>query len=264
MMEFINSVAPYVYVFLIVGSVFFGVSLAVNYWLSITIKKVRKETDKNYVKSLSKAERENVNIAINNAKINYSSWQLQNAKNNKIKLKNKIKKAFKLKEKPLYNEVNVKDIFIGLLKEVYRPFKDCNATENGYLSFSKNQIFSILNKLTLRVDEILTKSGASWLKNVKIALIVSGIEIYSNYKSFLGKIWVVVVFKFIDFFMWFLKIFSPVSVSKYFIKNLTNQNLSLLISDTLVEIIAKELAVMYKEMSFVNDMAVKSVKIEHN
>lgn len=262
MIEIINVIAPYVYIFLIVGSVFFGISLAVNFWLSLTIKRVRNETDKNFSKCVSEYERKQVKYAIKTAKISYSNWQLQNNKNKKIKFKNRLRKAFKLKEKPIYNEDNVKDIFINLVKDVYKPFSSENGADKGIFSFSKNQIFSILNNITLRVDEILTKSGVSFLKNVKLAVIVNGIEIYSNYKNFLSKIWVVVVFNLINFFMWFLRIFSPVSVSKYFIKNLSTQNLSELITDTLVEIVGKELAVVYKNNQKQDKNTVKSVKIE--
>ena len=247
MIEFINAVAPFVYWFLVVGSVFFGISIAVNFWLLGGVNKVRKVSDKNFKNNLSEYERERVKIAINTAKISYADWLLQNNKNKKITRKNKFRKAFKLKEKPLINEVDVKGVFIKLLKDVYEPFGTLNGEKRGYLSFSKNEIFSILNSVSFRVDEILSKSGASWLKNVKVTVLVKGLDIYSNYKNFLSKLWVMIAFNFINFFMWFLRIFSPVSVSKYFIKNLSSQNLSNLISDTIIEVIGKELAVIYKD-----------------
>ncbi len=246
MIEFLNAVAPFVYWFLIVSSVLFGISLAVNRWLFSSIIKVRNESDKNFKKYVSERECERVNFAINVAKTRYATWLLQNEKNKKIIRKNKFRKALKLKDKPLINSLSVKDVFVNLLKEVYEPFESLNGRERGYLSFSKNEIFSILNSVTLRVDEILSKSGAKWLKNVKIAVIVKGFNVYSNYKNFFSKLWVMIVYNFINFFAWFFRVFSPVSISKYFIKNLSSQNLSTLISDTLIEVIAKELAVIYK------------------
>lgn len=249
MIEFINAVSPFVYLFLIVGSVFFGISIAVNFWLSNAIKKVRKDTDKNFSNNLTGLECERVNFAINTAKISYTAWLLQNSKNKKIIRRNKYRKAFKLKGKLPLKQVDVKDIFVILLKDVYEALQLDSTLNNGYLSFSKNQIFSTLNSVTSRIDEILSNSGVKWLKNIKIAIIVSGVEFYSNYKSFLGKFWVILVYNFINFFTWFLRIFSPVSISKYFIKNLASQNLSEIISDTLVEIVGKEVAVIYKNKS---------------
>ena len=246
MIKIINAVSPYVYLFLIVGSVFFGISIAVNFWLAKTINNVRKESDKNFKKYLTDSEQNKVNLAIKSAKIEYSNYNIQKEKNKKINRKNRFKRTLKLKEKPLLNEFDIKEIFLTFIKDVYSPFSYKNGEERGYLSFSKNEIFSILNLLTLRVDKILSKSGASWIKNVKVSFIVSGIEAYSQYKSFFDKLWVLFAYNFIKFFMWFFRIISPVAISKYFIKNLSSNNLSTIISDTLVEVVGKELAVIYK------------------
>ncbi len=71
MMDILNIISPYFYVGLIVGSVIFGVSLAVNLWVHNTISKIRKEVDKNFSSSLSLIEQQEVNFAINTAKKDY-------------------------------------------------------------------------------------------------------------------------------------------------------------------------------------------------
>ena len=85
MIEFLNAMAPVFYIFLIVSSVVFGVSQAVNLWLVKTVNKIRKEVNKNYSNSLSDSERVQVELAINTAKSDYVRFNVVNAKNKKIK-----------------------------------------------------------------------------------------------------------------------------------------------------------------------------------
>ncbi len=129
---------------------------------------------------------------------------------------------------------------------MYKPFSVQNGKERGYLSFTKNEIFKIFHSLLRRIDEILSKSGVSWVKNVKVSLLANGVSVYASYKNFVEKLWVSLIIKTINFFMWFFRVFSPVSITKYFIKDLSNQNLSFLVYDTIVELAGKELAVIYK------------------
>lgn len=238
MIEFLNFILPFVYVFLVLGSVIFGISLAVNLWVHNTVSKIRKEADKNFTSSLTYSEMKDVFFAIETAKKGYCNY-IEESK--KIK-KNKSKKI----EFNSENTPALSSVFLALIKDVYKPFSISNGKERGYLSFTKNEIFSVLRTLLKRLDEILSKSGVSWLKNVKISILASGISVYVSYKNFAEKIWVAFIFKAVNFFMWFLRIFSPVSLTKYLVKNFTSQNLSLLIYDTIVEVVGKELAVVYK------------------
>ena len=247
MIEFLNAMAPVFYIFLIVSSVVFGVSQAVNLWLVKTVNKIRKEVNKNYSNSLSDSERVQVELAINTAKSDYVRFNVVNAKNKKIKRKNKINKFFKLNEKPLIDSgVDLKGVFVNLVKELYIPFSVVNGVERGYLNFTKNEIFSILRTLTFRVNEIFSKSGVSWIKYVKVSFIVGCIHIYKIADNFFEKLWVLIIFKMLNFFIWFGRLFNVASISKFYIKSLSNQSLEYVIYNLVIEIIGKELAVIYK------------------
>ena len=248
MIDFLNFISPYIYIVLVVGSVLFGVSLAVNLWVYSTVKKVRKEADKNFIYNLSESEMQGVNFAIKTAKSEY--YKIIEEANKRKKLCKK--KALLVSEKKT-NKIS--DVFLNLLKGVYKPFSIVNGKERGYLSFTKNEIFDVSYTALKRLDELLSKSGISFIKNVKISHLASGVSLYVGYKNFIEKIWVVFIFKTINFFVWFLRIFSPVSISKYLIKNFANQNLSVLLYDTIVEVVGKELAVVYKK---------ERVKLENN
>ncbi len=246
MTEFLNAISPFLYAFLIIGSVIFGISLAVNIWLYKTIGKIRKECDNNYVNNVTQNENIYIEFHINSAKKEYAKYLDQTKKANKIKRKNKIKKAFNLNGKKVEVEGSLKDIFIKLISEVSKPFSNYGGEDRTYLSFSKNEAFSILKTLSDRLDIIFSKSGVKWLKNVRISYVATGVELYVNYKNFIEKTWALIIFNLINFFMWFFRVFSPVSIGKYFIKNYYSDSLSVLICDTVIELVGKELAVIYK------------------
>ncbi len=246
MTEFLNAISPILYVFLVIGSVIFGISLAVNIWLYKTIGKVRKECDNNYQKNVTENENIFIEFHINNAKNEYAKFIAQTKKSNEIKRKNKIKKAFKLKGKKIEVESSLKDIFLKLISEVSKPFSNYGGEDRSYLSFTKNEAFSILKALSSRLDAILSKSGVKWLKNVRISYVATGVELYVNYKNFFEKTFTIIIFNLINFFIWFFRVFSPVSIGKYFIKNYYSDSLNVLICDTVIELIGKELAVIYK------------------
>ena len=243
MTDIINFISPYIYIFLVVSSVVFGISLAVNLWVYSTIKKVKTESDKNFNYYMSSSEMRDVFLAINSAKLDYYKV----IENNKKSKKNKGEKSLNLEEKVDENLPKTSEVFTNLIKDVYKPFSVVNGKERGYLSFTKNEVFEVSRIVIGRLDELLSNSGVGFIKNIKISYLASGISLYVGYKNFLEKLWVTIIFKTINFFMWFFKVLSPVSISKYLIKNFTSQNVSLLISDTIVEVTAKELAVIYKK-----------------
>ena len=78
--------------------------------------------------------------------------------------------------------------------------------------------------------------------------------------KFFEKLWVVAILKVINFFMWFGRVFSPVALGKYYVKNLSSQGLNMLIYGTIVEIVGKELAVIYKKQKIVEKSNNKNIK----
>lgn len=242
MIDFLNFISPYIYILLVVSSVLFGISLAIRFWVYNTIKNIKKETGKNFNLHLSETEQQQVFLAINTAKIDLYKVVVNNAKSKKKRRKKDLKTV--VLEEQETNKIS--DVVKNLIKDVYKPFSIVNGNERGYLSFTKNEIFKVLKTVLHRLDEILSNSGINWVKNIKLTYLATGINLYVDYKNFAEKIWVKFIFKAIKFSNWFLRVVSPVSIGKYFIKNLLVQNLSLLICETIVEAVAKELAVIYK------------------
>ncbi len=246
MIDFLNAVSPIFYCFLIVSSIVFGISFAVSLWLYKTIDKIRKESDLHYKNNITDAENKYINYNISKAKKQYSSLVVKKKSYEKVLRKNKLRKLFGLKPKTAEFNDDFKEIIIELAKGVSKPFSDVGGEGRGYLSFTKNEIFSLLKTVAFRLDEILSNSNVSFIKNVKISFIASGLDLYFNYKNLLEKTFAVICFKLIDFFVWFFRVFSPVSMGKYFIKNFTADSLSVLICETVIELIGEELAVVYK------------------
>ena len=247
MVEFLEAVSPVFYVFLIVSSVLFGISLAINVWLVSVIKKVRKTTDKTFNSSMTDVEIERVKSAINTAKLDYFVYVERSRKIKKTNRNNKVKKVFYLKEKPInIAKKDIKSIFLDLIKNVYEPFSVVNGKKRSYLSFSKNEIFTILNTLIKRIDCIASTPEISFIKNIKLSFISECFYFYGVADKFFNKIWVIITFRLINFFMWFGRVFSPVSLSKYFVKHLSSEGLSYLIYDTMISVVGKELAIIYK------------------
>ena len=234
MIDFINLIAPYLYAFTIVFSIIFGVSLAVSVWVSSIISNMKKVSIEKFNSELTLKEIQQVNFAIDTAKINLSNIVQSDKKHKKNKSKNY----------PKNDEDSLKkaDVFKALLKDVYEPFSVSGDTYRSYLSFTKNEIFSIAKSLLSRVDKILSNSDVKFVKKIKISYILMGKDVYDGYTNLLKTI--------IDFFLWVFRIVSPASLTKYIVKELTNQGIVLQFWSAIVEITGMELAVIYKEERF--------------
>ena len=250
--ELLPIIGKISYVFLIVMSVIFGITLAVQTYLSKSIKKILKNSRENFDK-----------IADNNAKteclkiINQSKTEMveifeRDAKLKKIKKKNRVKKAINGKEKTVEdNSQTAKDVFLDLFKSTASVFSYYGGRERGYLSFTEREIFSVVNLLRERLKEIVDSSGIFWLKSVNISTFIIALNLYKSFEKFKNKVSVIIIVWLLDFFLWFGRVFSPHSITKYFLKEFAFDNLSVLIVKALVEICGKELAFIYYQKSIV-------------
>ena len=251
MTEIFEFILSLTYTFLIVSSVIFGISIGVNIWLSNTVKNVQKEVDKNFSKIDDLEKSKIIENAINKAKLDFNNYVKISKKIERIKKRNKIRKFFKLKEKLLpVNPYDVKLIFNELLLGVYYPFEEDGDEYRGYLSFTEKEIFNVLKSLNKRLGEIFLSSKIVWLSSIKISFIVECVMLSKQIMNFKNKIWVSIILTLLNFFMWFGKLLSPTAISKYYVKSISGDSLNSLLYSTAVEVIGKELAVIYKEQRF--------------
>ena len=259
MTEFLIFFGKITYVTLIISSVIFGISIAVDLWINVTIKNINKETDFNFGKIKDEETKNLVISKIDNANTKFVDFLKESKKIDKQKTRNKIRKFFKLKEKKVdKTTLNAKDILIELAKGVYEPFSNVNGVNRGYLSFTEEEIFTTLKLLIERVEKIFNSSNVIWLKTLKVSTLL---QIYNVRGAIKNNLFITVSLSLINFFMWFGRVFSPVSISKYFLKTINSQNLSGLISYSVVNILGKELAVLYKENRLKSESLTKENKI---
>ena len=148
MTEFLMVFGKITYITLIISSVIFGISLAVDLWVNATIKNINKETDFNFKKIKDEETKKIVISKIDNANTKFGDFLKESKKINKQKTKNKIRRFFKLKEKRVdKTTLNAKDILIELAKGVYEPFSNVNGVNRGYLSFTEEEIFATLEEM---------------------------------------------------------------------------------------------------------------------
>ena len=247
MVDFLQWFSTFTYVLLIIGSVLFGVSLGVNAWLGSTLKKVNFYEDKNFSKIKCDDQKNEVEKIIASKKKEFALFIKQVKLKNKVVKQNKVRKFFRLTQKQVPEiTVDVKSLFIVLAKDVsYEFFTE--GDERGYLSFSEREMFNLLKTLRFRLENILSSTKVFWLKTVKISFLIKLLTVYNTTVKFTQKLWFVVITSIINFFMWFARVFSPVGSVKYLVKNISGSGVSSLVFETLIELIGKELAVIYYE-----------------
>ncbi len=254
--EILAIIGKISYVFLIVMSVIFGITLAVQTYVSKSIKRVLINSRENFDKIADKKAKAECLKIINQSKTEIVEFFEINAKNKKIKQNNKVKKAFNGKEIAVSDaETNIKSIFLDLFKSTASVFSFYDGKERGYLSFTEREIFSIINLLRERLEKIVDSSGIFWLKSVNISAFIVALNLYKSFEKFKNKVGVIVIVKLLDFFLWFGRVFSPHAITKYFLKEFAFDNLSLLISKALVEVCGKELAYVYYQKSTLKNNA---------
>ena len=244
MSEFFKIFSDIVFVFFIVASIFFGFSLAVQSLIVKVIKNINAESDKNYLK-VPEDKRLECNELIKKVAVNLSCLTEEQAQIKKIENNNKIRKFFKLKEKPIpHKKVTVKDIAIAVLDGVAETFYGVTDSK-PHLQFSEREIFKILITLKNRAKDILSSTGIIWLKELPISFFVTCYNLYGAVDKIKNKPFVLLIIKIIDFCLWFTRIISPVSIGKYLVNDVSKNGLNDVINSTLASVIVKELSVIY-------------------
>ena len=254
--ELIMLIGKISYPILIVASLFFGISLALQIYISSAVKKVLKNSRGNFDNIKNEKAKQECLKAISIAKDEAVCYFETQAKLKKERTKNKVKKAFKITEKQLIdNEINLKEVFLDLFKGTAGAFSNYGGKERGYLSFTEREIFSVLSLLRERLENIIDSSGVYVLKSVNISTFIIALNFYKSLEKIKNNLWVTVVFWLVDFFLWFGRVFSPNAITKFLLKEFAHDNLSLLISKAMVEVCGKELAYIYYEKSLLQENA---------
>lgn len=238
------------FIVLIVMSVLFGMTIAVQTFLSVSIKRILKNSRENFDKIAdTNAKKECLKI-IEQSKTEIVELLDINAKTKKLERKNKIKKAFNGKEKTIeVSALNAKDVFLDLFKSTASVFSYYGGRERGYLSFTEREIFSVIKLLRQRLEEIVDSSKIFWLKSVNISTFIIALNLYKSFENFKNKTGVIITIWLLDFFLWFGRVFSPHAITKYFLNEFAFDDLSVLIAKALVEVCGKELAYIYYQKS---------------
>lgn len=249
MTEFLAVAGKAAYVIFIIGSVLFGISIAVNVYAQSVIRRLMKSTEQNFAKIESAEDKAVCVAAIDRFKEKFLNGAEINAKNKKIKKRNKIRQLFKKPAVNLLPPPDYKGYCKELLQSVSAPFLDYDKKERGYLSLTEREIFAILEELKTRLKDILDSSGVPWLKTVKISFLAQCLSVYGAFEKVKGKPLITLAFALTDFFLWFSRLFSPAGVGKYIVKNAFGGSLSSLVVCALSEIAGKEVAAIYYRKS---------------
>ena len=246
MPEFMEVFSKITFIFFIITSVFFGFSLAVQSFIIKIIKKIDAESNKNYLK-VPASQREICDKAIGEVALKLSTLSSEQSEIKKIKNANKIRKFLKMEEKPVTeSNVTTKDIAVTVLDGVAVAFYG-NSNLKPHLQFSEREIFKILSTLKTRIKDILTSTDIIWLKELPISFFITCYNVYGMVDKIKNKPLVLLSIKLINFCLWFAKILSPVSISKYLVGDVSKSGLNDVINSTLSSVIVKELAVIYYE-----------------
>ncbi len=251
MSEFLYYLSKITYVTFIIGSIFFGMSIAFNLYLKSVIRKVLKNTNQNFNKIQDEESKKVCIESIKNAQIEYVNYLNESARYARLQRKNKMLSLFnknkvRVIEKPQSNAVSV---FTNLAKSVSMPFSFYNNRERGYLSFTEREIFLIAQQLRARLEEIINSSGIIWLKSLKISFFIECWNLYDSAIKIKNKPLTLLLINILNFFLWFSKFLSPIGISKYIVSDAFSGGLSSLMSSALIEIAGKELAIIYYDKS---------------
>lgn len=239
------------YVVLIIGSIVFGITMAVQVYVSSIVKRLLKNSRENFDKILDLKSKKECLKVINFAKKEIVLYVGQSKKPKKAKGNNKENFTPQIVQKHSKNSVELKDILFDLFKGTASVFSNYGGRERGYLSFTEREIFSSIDTLKKRVEEIIDNSGVIWLKTLNVSTILIALDTYKSFEDFKGKFWVSIFLKVIDFFLWIGRVISPIALTKYILKEFSSDNLSDLLKKSFVEICGKELSYIYYEKSLV-------------
>ncbi len=239
-------ISEFTFLIFIVTSLLFGISLAVNLFISNTIKKIRRESDKNY-KTLTNEEQAKCDLILSQARNDLSVLARQTKDNKKIRQNNRFLKFFHLKEKSeIVIEKDFKTIFRKTLQDIFSVFE--KGDKKSYLSLSEKDVFVIAISLKERLNSLISSAKIIWLKRLPISVILYCLSVYNTAMRIKNKFFVALTLKIIVFFSWIFKIFSPTGLSKKLVKDLSGDSVEEIITNSFIEILVKELCVIYKEI----------------
>lgn len=244
MTEFLTVLSKIIYVFFIISSVLFGLSVAIRIYVMNTAKKIVKESNKNFGKIGDLEMISKCNSVVEEHICRYVSFSESAKLKAKAERRNKVKKFLKLKQKKVEDDKDsLKDISLSLFREI----SNCFEGSGGYLNYSKNEIISMLKKLTLRLNAIFVSSDVIWLKTLKISSIARLITFTKNIEKFKGKTPVIILSYALEFAFSVSRILSPVSASKLLADNLVSSSFNSLLVSSVFTIVGKEWAVLCYE-----------------
>jgi hypothetical protein len=119
--------------------------------------------------------------------------------------------------------------------------------KEGYLNYSKNELFSMLKMLFKRVKVILDSSKVIWLKSIKISSIVQIISLSKSIENFTGKTSVILTSYLLEFMFTVSSLINPVSAGKKLTNKILSDSFSTALAKTIITIIGKEWAVLCYE-----------------
>lgn len=241
MIEFLNVLSKIIYIFFIVSSVLFGLSIAIKIYVLKVAKKIVGESDKNYDIIEDFYSKKKCRTIILKHALRYDNYSQIDKKNLKIKKGNKVRKFFRLKERKLISQSDsIKEILISLFSEISNSFEG----SGGYLNYSKNEIILMLKALIKRFNAICVSSNVIWFKTLKISSFAHVVSITKSFEKFKGKISIIILSYVLEFAFFISRIFSPVSASKLLANNVLSDSFSTLLLSSVFNVIGKEWAVL--------------------
>lgn len=256
MNEFLVGLSSVFNVIFIVSAVTFGISLAVKTLLIETVKKIDKESCKNFEKIDDNEVKAICSAVIDRLRTRYVNHSQQVEEIKKLNKLNKVRKFLKLKEyKSIQPSVDLKSIFLSLFKDLSYVFDG----EGGYLNFSKNELFAMMRTLTERIGKILDSSNVIWLKTIKIPFYVEVVKIYGSIEKFTSKPSVILATYVINFCLAISKFFSPISATKQLAGFVVDDSFSSILASTVISVVGKEWAVLCYEKDKSRENSIKEV-----
>ena len=256
MNEFLIVLSNVFNVLFIVSAVTFGISLAVKTLLIGTVKKINKESSKNFDKIEDIEIKSTCLSTVDELRVRYVNYSREVADIIKLTKLNKVRKFLKLKEyKVPSSSDDLKSIFLSLFKDVSYVFDG----EGGYLNFSKNELFTMLRALIDRIGKILDSSNVIWLKTIKIPFYIEVIKVYGSIEKFTSKPSVILATYLINFCLAVSRFFSPVGATKKLAGSVLDDSFSSILASTVISVVGKEWAVLCYEKAKSREIDVKKV-----
>ena len=252
MRDFLTFFTNFTFVLFIIGCVFYGISIGLNIYVKSVIRRINKNTNLRF-NTIESEQSKNLCLAsIKDAQNQYMAYLDECNKRQKAIRKSKILSIFSKKrgaQVENYEQLNLSGVFINLAKNMANPFSHYENEDRGYLSFTEREIFAVLQEFKVRLIDVIDSSKIIWLKSLKISFLIEIWTVYDGAIKIKNRPHVLLLTSIIDFFLWFSKAISPAGMSKYIVSSALGSSLSSLLSTSIIDVVGKELAVIYYEKS---------------